>query len=185
MLFLLKRTWKTGLIALLVLAGLGLALRSLLGAGAPLTITLGTALLGVGVFAGVLCSDLLLHGVFQLLFGQLYRQRYQELAGIFRAQSQAAMWVGATLAGVGEELVFRGLGTGTLYLVSAAVVFGLLHHIRRALWPFSLWAIWEGLLFALALSLTGALFVTMVAHFLHDLAGFAVFRHRNRVSASV
>ena len=91
---------------------------------------------------------------------------------------------GAAMAGVGEELVFRGLSTDTIYLTSAAVVFGLLHHVRQSLWPFTLWALYQGFLFAAAISVTGSLFVTMVAHFTHDLAGFLLFHHVNQKMAA-
>jgi membrane protease YdiL (CAAX protease family) len=88
------------------------------------------------------------------------------------------------MAGLGEELVFRGLSTDGRYLIASAVAFGLLHHIRRSLWPFTLWAVWEGLLFAAALWYFEALSVTMTAHFLHDLAGFLIFRHLNALKVA-
>jgi len=56
-------------------------------------------------------------------------------------------------------------------------VFGLLHHIRRELWPFTLWAMWEGALFGVVLGWTGVLGVAILAHFLHDLIGFLIFRY--------
>ncbi len=86
------------------------------------------------------------------------------------------MTAGALLAGLGEELVFRGIAAEPLFLTGLAVLFGLLHHVRRSLWPFTFWSIYEGTLFAVAVCLTGSLWVTMVAHLLHDLAGFLAFR---------
>jgi membrane protease YdiL (CAAX protease family) len=86
------------------------------------------------------------------------------------------------MAAVGEELVFRGLSLAPAYLIPAAIVFGLLHHIRASLWLFTVWAVYQGLLFAAALYLTQALAVTMTAHFLHDLAGFLLFVRLNRRS---
>jgi membrane protease YdiL (CAAX protease family) len=55
-----------------------------------------------------------------------------------------------------------------------------LHHVRRSLWPFTVWAVFQGLLFGTALHATGVLCVPMVAHFLHDLAGFGIFHYLNR-----
>ena len=95
----------------------------------------------------------------------------------------ALVLIGALMAGVGEELVFRGASLSQTYLFGGAVVFGLLHHIRRDLWPFTIWAVWQGLLFATALYLTELLFVTMVAHFLHDFIGFLIFRYINRLES--
>ena len=104
------------------------------------------------------------------------------MAAVFRGQSLAAILAGAAMAGAGEELVFRGPSAAPAYLIASAVVFGRLHHVRRSLWPFTAWAAWQGLLLAAAVYLTGDLFVSMVAHFLHDLTGFLIFRYLNRHS---
>ncbi len=184
MLFLLKRTSVGGLIALAVLVGVGLLLRQLLGGGVAIIPSVTTLLLGVAAFLGVLTSDVTLHGLSIVAFGDAYRKRHRELAEVFRGQSLAAILTGAAMAGLGEELVFRGLSLQPAYLVAAAVVFGLLHHVRGALWPFTIWAVWQGLLLATALYLTGDLGVTMVAHFLHDFFGFLIFRHLNRTAAA-
>jgi membrane protease YdiL (CAAX protease family) len=180
MLFLLKRTVAGALVGLLLLGGVGLVLRTWRGAEAtPVYVDLSSLLLGVGVCAAVLCSDGLLHGTLTLVGGEAYLRRYRELAALFRGQTVAALLLGALMAGLGEELVFRGLGTGPAYLIVAAVLFGLLHHLGGALTPLTLWFIWEGLLFAGAILLTGNLLVTMVAHFLHDATGFLLFRREN------
>jgi membrane protease YdiL (CAAX protease family) len=135
--------------------------------------------LGVAVVVGVMASDLLLHLLFCRLFGRAYLERFAELAATFRGQTNAAILVGALMAGVGEELVFRGWGSGWTYLAASAAVFGALHHVRGRFWPFTLWAAYQGVLFAGALVWTGALCVPMTAHFLHDLAGFLIFRRLN------
>ena len=180
MLFLLKRTWAGGVAGLIVLSLLGTGLRHLLGTGPDIGLSLHTALLGLCVCALLLGSDAVLHGLFCWLLRQSYRRRYFELSALYHGQTGAAMLAGAALAGIGEELVFRGLSTSPAFLVAGAVLFGLLHHVRRSLWPFTLWAIYEGLLLAAALYVTGLLGVTMEAHFLHDLVGFAIFRRVNR-----
>jgi membrane protease YdiL (CAAX protease family) len=183
MLFLLKRRCQDSFLALVVLTLLGLALRSISSVKPVLDFSGPALLLGLLVFAGLLGSDALLHGLCLFTFGEPYRRRYRELVDVFRGQSLAAMALGALMAGVGEELVFRGVSLQPAYLISAAVVFGLLHYIRRSLWPFTAWAVWQGLILALALYLTEMLAVTMTAHFLHDLAGFLVFRLQRKGSA--
>src|SRR5262249_49839831 len=154
MLFLLKRSWQTAVPALVVLTGLGLLLRWLLASDVELSLSLPTLALGVLVFLCVVCSDVLLHGLFLLLFGDSYRRRHNELVGVFRGQTVTALLAGALMAGIGEELVFRGLSSSPVYLAVSALVFGLLHHVRRSLWPFTLWAVWQGVLFAVALGWT-------------------------------
>jgi membrane protease YdiL (CAAX protease family) len=176
MLFLLKRTWLGGLLGLATLALLGLGLRQLLPDVPPITPSWPHLFLGVVVVGGVLASDAAIHGFLWLAFGTAYLRRYDELAAVFRGQSLRAILAGAAMAGLGEELVFRGLSENGPALLALAVVFGLLHHIRRGLWPFTVWAMWQGVLFAAALWYFRELSVTMSAHFLHDLAGFLIFR---------
>lgn len=176
MLFLLKRSWSTSLLGLAVLAGLGLILRQFVPAPTPLNFSLTNLALGVLTVGAVLGSDGLIHLILLLAFREKYACRHRELVEVFRGQSIPAMFWGAVMAGLGEELVFRGLGMQPTLLGVSAVVFGLLHHIRRDLWPFTVWACWQGLLFAAALMLTGSLAATMTAHFLHDLIGFLIFR---------
>jgi membrane protease YdiL (CAAX protease family) len=181
MLFLLKRTAPAALAALAVLAGAGLLLRAALKIEKPsLDVTPGLVGAGVLACAAVLASDGCIHRLLRLSFGDAYLRRHHELAEVFRGQTAAGVLAGGLMAGVGEEMVFRGLGTGPVYLVTAAVAFGLLHHLRGRLAPYTLWSVWEGLLLAAALWLTGALVVTAVAHFLHDVAGFLIFRAERR-----
>jgi len=180
MLFLLKRTVLGGLAGLLVLAAVGFGLRSWLSGVPPLEPSWRAAGLGLIIFLAVLTSDGTLHLLFTLLLGEPYRQRPRELAAVFRNQSLVAMLAGALMAGIGEESVFRGLSLQPVYLFLAAVAFGLLHHIRWSLWPFTVWAIYQGLLLAAGMYVTQSLFAVMVAHFLHDFAGFLIFRYLNR-----
>jgi hypothetical protein len=158
------------------MAAIGMAIRQNSESAAPFHPTFALVAIGVAVAASIIVIDGIVHTLAGWLFGEAYHRRFRELTEVFRGQSYAAMVAGALMAGIGEELIFRGLGTSHWYLCGAAVVFGLLHHVRRSLWPFTLWSIVEGSLFALALVLTGDLVVTMVAHFLHDLIGFLVFK---------
>jgi membrane protease YdiL (CAAX protease family) len=179
MLFLVKRTWPTGLMALGVLVLLGACLRHFLDNVPPLQLTVPTGFLAVTAFLGLLTSDLLVHGALCLFLGNRYRGRHRELLAVFRGQTPAAMLMGALVAGAGEEPLFRGLSFSLIYAGMAALAFGLLHHIRGSLWPFSLWAAYQSCLLSAALILTGSLIVPMVAHFLHDLSGFVLFRYLN------
>jgi membrane protease YdiL (CAAX protease family) len=179
MLFLLKRRWPQALLGLVVLAALGFGFRGLLGGTPGITFSLTTLLLGLVAFTVVVVSDVLLHGTFCAVLGAPYKQRHRELVELFRGQSVAAILAGAAMAGFGEEPLFRGLTRDPVYLLAGVIVFGWLHHVRRSLWPFTVWAAWQGVLLAAALYVTGDLGVVMVAHFLHDLSGFLVFRHLN------
>src|SRR5262245_6706905 len=115
MLFLLKRHWQSSLAALFILTLLGLALRFWLDEGPAFACSADHVDLGVGVLAFVLASDVTLHGLFCISFGERYRRRHRELAGVFRDQGLAAILAGALMAGVGEELVFRGVSVAPGY----------------------------------------------------------------------
>ncbi len=179
MLFLLKRTVQGALAGLAALAALGWTLRAITGRGALFQASPAAAVLGAAACAIILASDALIHVLLGRAWGAPYRRRYRELAGLFRGQSPAAVLAGALMAGAGEEVLFRGITTRPASLAALAVAFGLLHHVRNDLWPFTLWAVYEGLLFGLLLVATGNLAVPVAAHFLHDLAGFIIFRRTN------
>jgi len=55
------------------------------------------------------------------------------------------MVAGALMAGVGEELVFRGLSAAPGWLAVSALLFGAAHYVRRSLRLLSAWAVFEGL----------------------------------------
>jgi membrane protease YdiL (CAAX protease family) len=176
MLFLLKRTWQGGLAGLILLTALGLMLRPLVPDPLPLELSLADVGWGLVTVGLVLLSDGLIHGSLLLVFGDTHRRKHRELAALFLHQTWPAILLGALMAGIGEELCFRGLDPGPAYLLGSALVFGLLHHVNRSLSLFTVWSIWQGVLFALGLFYFQRLGVTMTAHFLHDLTGFLLFR---------
>ena len=100
------------------------------------------------------------------------------------------MVAGGLLAG-GEELLFRGVMLQALQtfaglaapwaVLVVALVFGLAHLIpQRLLWPFAVWAVWEGVLLGGVFVLSGSLAVVVVLHVVHDILGFAIFAHQRR-----
>jgi membrane protease YdiL (CAAX protease family) len=176
MLFVLKRTWRGALAGFVVLTLLGLALRRFVPDPLPLEFTLADTIWGVAVVGGVLVSDGLIHGLLLLIGRDRYRRKHRELVECFRGQTVVAILLGSLMAGVGEELCFRSLDGGPIYLFTSALIFGLLHHINRSLLLITIWSIWQGILFAAAMLYFQRVGVTMTAHFLHDLTGFLLFR---------
>jgi membrane protease YdiL (CAAX protease family) len=190
MLFAIKnRLWPTLLLLAVFVAG-SLALRHALG----LVWSLGlrpelcwSLLLGIVALA---LSDGGLHELFATLLGDWYRSRYRDLVEYFRPQGSVEILAGGLLAG-GEELVFRGVVLEALRSLAewppaaavlvSALVFGTLHLVpQRRLWPFALWAVWEGGLLGAVYVLSGSLVVCLVLHFLHDIAGFSLFAYQRR-----
>jgi membrane protease YdiL (CAAX protease family) len=81
-------------------------------------------------------------------------------------------------AGLGEEILFRGLLQSVVGILPSALVFGLLH----ALTPFYfLFATAIGLYFSFLLTISGNLLVPIVAHAVYDL--FALYLLRQKLHA--
>jgi uncharacterized protein len=191
MLFAVKRHLLPTLLLLVVFIAGALAARSALGlewswqlqSGFVTDLLLGALVIGA--------SDGVLHGLLLLVLGQHYGQCYRALVEFFRPQQVPQIVAGGLLAG-GEELVFRGTllewlrTTGGLAPAGAialtALVFGLMHLIpRRRLWPFVLWAVWEGALLGGVYVWSGSLLVVVVLHTLHDMGGFSLFALQRRM----
>jgi membrane protease YdiL (CAAX protease family) len=149
--------------------------------------------LALGVIA---VSDALLHGGLWLALRDRYLTQYGALVAYFRPQGPLEIAAGGLLAG-GEEMVFRGVLLEALMsraemgpvgaIALAALAFGALHVPRDRpapsafhLAPFALWAVWEGVLLGGLYVATGSLLLLMVAHALHDVAGFSLFAWQRR-----
>src|SRR5437764_2634525 len=104
MLFLAKRSVIGALAGLLVCALLGVGLRAVVPDPPPLELSFETVRLGILVVGLVLCSDALIHGALFLFFGEKYLRLHRELGDVFSGQTYAAMFAGALMAGIGEEL---------------------------------------------------------------------------------
>jgi membrane protease YdiL (CAAX protease family) len=135
-------------------------------------------------------SDGLLHAFLAWTLGAAYLSRFRALVHYFRPQHAPEIVAGGLLAG-GEELIFRGVLLEGLQSLAgippvaavgvAALVFGLLHALpNKTLFPFTFWAIWEGVLLGGVYVLSGSLVVVVLLHVLHDIGGFSVFAYQRR-----
>jgi CAAX protease family protein len=83
----------------------------------------------------------------------------------------------ALASGVGEELLFRGLGVQVLGIVLSSLAFGALHRVRgRARWPYLVWATLMGLAFGVLFRMTGSLAGPIVAHVAVNAANLRLLR---------
>jgi membrane protease YdiL (CAAX protease family) len=189
MLFNIKNNWFHTLALAFTLAVVSIGI--LLAYGTILA--LGT-LLDLGVRTGIalgciMISDMVLHGLFSLTLGRGYRLRFREHVFYFERQGVAEVLASGPLA-FAEELLFRGVILGGLLLVGlpawvaigiAAVLFGLAHHQgRKELMPFTVWAIWEGIILGTAYVWLDSLWAVAIAHAIHDAWGFAVFLYQRK-----
>jgi membrane protease YdiL (CAAX protease family) len=142
---------------------------------------------GIGLMAA---SDIFLHTLFRLVLGTPYRKCYAAFVEYFRPQGAREIIAGGLLAG-GEELIFRGILLQVLIssaglrpyiaLAISSLVFALFHLLpARRLWPFALWALWEGGLLGWVYLWSGSLLVCVVLHILHDVAGFCLLAWQRR-----
>lgn len=100
-----------------------------------------------------------------------------------RMAGYPVMLVIVSMAGVGEEILFRGGLQPIVGVIPAAVLFGFSHGgWRREMWAYAVAASLSGLLFGLVYHVTGDLWVTVIAHALHNVA--ATFLLGKRVDFS-
>lgn len=190
MLFAVKNRLCPSLLLMASLAGCSFLLRTLLGIRwllAPTPGVLSKAALGLSV---IVASDGLIQATLWLGLGARYRVRYQALAAYFRPQGPLEI-AGAGLLAGSEELLFRGvllgglmsraeLGPGVAIGLSA-LAFGAAHRLGDPrLAPFTLWAMWEGVLLGGVYVLFNSLLVSVLVHAAHDVIGFSLFAWQRR-----
>ncbi|MGH9462908.1 MAG: lysostaphin resistance A-like protein [Vicinamibacteria bacterium] len=101
-----------------------------------------------------------------------------ELFSLFRGMSVWQLTLLAAAAGLGEELLFRGVIQEELGLGVASVLFGLMHGPTEDLWPLALWAAVTGAALGALYQVSGNLFVPAVSHALYDSAALIYFGRR-------
>ncbi|MFL1404418.1 CPBP family intramembrane glutamic endopeptidase [Marinobacter sp. M1N3S26] len=136
----------------------------------------------LGTLAGLLTyGALLLLSLMDVLSSDTMKKHIRDLHRFVRSQRWPVLVGLAVLAGIGEELLFRGviqgwvgqhLGTVAGILVGA-MAFGLAHAMSRA---YFLVATALGALFGVAYALTDSLQLVMVWHAVYDLVVIAVLR---------
>ncbi len=77
------------------------------------------------------------------------------------------------LAGLSEEVFFRGVLQQAIGLVPSALIFGLLHTLSL---PYLVWATLTGLYLGALMQATGNLWVPILTHTLIDLVGLGYLR---------
>ena len=87
-------------------------------------------------------------------------------------------------AGIGEELLFRGVLQPEIGLIPASLVFGALHMGGRGTLAFGGWVALMGAALGWLAAATGGLLAPIVAHALYDAAALAYIR-RGRECAAV
>ena len=91
-----------------------------------------------------------------------------EIFPLFRRVPVWKLVLLSAVAGLGEELLFRGVIQEELGLGIASVAFGLMHGPTRELWSLALWAAAMGAVLGVLYQVSGNLFVPALSHALYD-----------------
>ncbi len=190
MLFLVKRHLVPTIVTAICFVACGLGLRHVLGLNWSFQFGSSHALkLLIGALV-VASSDGICHLTMSFLIRTKYQQCYRALVDLFAVQRVPEMIGGGVLAAA-EELIFRGILLQGLMQIGgwapwsaiavSSLAFGLAHAIpRHQLWPFTAWAIWEGVLLGGVYYMSGSLAVSCILHACHDTLGFALFRYQKQ-----
>jgi uncharacterized protein len=107
------------------------------------------------------------------------RQLYRDLLfPLFRDSTPLQIVVISVLAGVGEEVFFRGAMQPEWGLLAASVVFGACHVGGRTTLPLGLWAAVTGAFLGWLTIASGGLLAPIVAHATYDALALAYIRWR-------
>lgn len=105
------------------------------------------------------------------------RRLYRELLfPLFRASTPLEIAVISMLAGIGEEVLFRGAMQPEWGLIVTSLVFGLFHVGGRLTVALGIWAACTGALLGWLAIATGGLLAPIVAHIAYDALALSYLR---------
>jgi membrane protease YdiL (CAAX protease family) len=105
------------------------------------------------------------------------RRLYRELLfPLFRASTPLEIIVISVLAGVGEEVLFRGAMQPEWGLIATSLIFGLFHIGGRLTMALGIWAACTGALLGWLTIATGGLLAPIVAHITYDALALSYLR---------
>jgi membrane protease YdiL (CAAX protease family) len=105
------------------------------------------------------------------------RRLYRELLfPLFRASTPIEILVISALAGIGEEVLFRGAMQPEWGLIATSLVFGLVHVGGRLTVALGIWAACTGALLGWLAIATGGLLAPIVAHIAYDALALSYLR---------
>jgi len=136
--------------------------------------------IGIGVVAGLM--GIALVWILSDIIPPMQRLR-DELIRMIQFD-ELRLWHALTfglLAGIPEEILFRGAIQPVTHVVVAAVIFGVLHAITRT---YMIYAIGAGLVLGFIASWRGDLWAATTAHFTYDAGLFILMAWRFRRSAA-
>jgi len=101
----------------------------------------------------------------------------EELAPLFSGLRITDIFLIALSSGFCEEVFFRGILQTETNLLTASVVFGLVHLPNIKYLPYGLWAFAAGVFFGLLIQATGSIYVPMLAHGMSNFISICYMRY--------
>ena len=108
------------------------------------------------------------------LIGPLRQKVITEIKDIFDNMNLADLVVISLFAGIGEEMLFRGVLQAHFGIIIASIVFGLMHSVSVA---YVIVTIIMGLYIGIIFESGGSLLVPMQLHFIYDLAALVYLKY--------
>lgn len=143
----------------------------------PLSLTLSTGLIGVGVGLGITAAST---AIYYLWPAYRYSADFY-LDLVLRPLSWPDLiWLGL-LPGLSEELLFRGvmlpaIGLNPFGIAISSLCFGVLHFSGPQQWPYVIWATLIGLVLGFSALSTGSLLVPIVAHITTNVISSCIWK---------
>lgn len=106
--------------------------------------------------------------------GSLRKKITIEIRALFSGCTFVDLLIISLFAGLGEELLFRGIIQTKLGIIAASIIFGFFHALSPA---YVIAATIMGFYLGAAYQLSGGLFVPVQIHFVYDLAALIYIRY--------
>ncbi len=108
------------------------------------------------------------------LFSSLRKTVLIDVKRVFDNSELADLVLISLLAGIGEEMLFRGVLQTRYGIVAASIVFGLIHCVSPA---YMVVTIFMGFYLGAFFHLSGSLLVPVHMHFIYDMAALVYLRY--------
>jgi len=108
------------------------------------------------------------------LIGALRKKIITEIKDIFDTMHLSDVIIISLLAGIGEELLFRGVVQAKYGIVAASIIFGLMHSVSFA---YVIVTIVMGFYIGVIYSAGGSLLIPIQLHFIYDLAALVYLKY--------
>lgn len=186
MLFYAKRSVRVQLLSLATLAAGACLIAAQRGGLPPIRFNPDTALLLIAAILGAALLDAAVLALHFLTTGRGFVGQIRDtLDEILGGLSPAGVIGAGLIAGIGEELLFRGAIQPWLGLPAAVALFTIAHMGTRPLLRLAVWTAIEGLYLGVLLILTGNLLIPMIVHGVHDTIGILVIQRARAWSDGV